>query len=94
MNEGRSLPDVAPDVVYSSLPDGAVLLSTREEVYFGLNRTGARVWELLQEVETLDDLCVELREDFPDAPNGQLRKDVVELLDELEELGLLAAREG
>lgn len=92
VQEGRSLPEVDPDVVYSSLPDGAVLLSTREEVYFGLNRTGARIWELLQEAATVDELCSELRGDFPDAPNGQLRRDVLDLLGELEELGLVASR--
>ncbi|HKK08593.1 MAG TPA: PqqD family protein [Gemmatimonadota bacterium] len=89
----QTLPDVDEDVVFNALPDGAVLLSTREEVYFGLNRTGARIWELLAETSTLDELCARLGEDFPDAPEEGLREDVVELLDRLASEGLIRVPE-
>ena len=41
------LPVPNPKVLFKSMSDGAVLFSTDNEVYFGLNSVGARVWELL-----------------------------------------------
>ena len=41
------LPVATAHVVYGPLSDGAVLFSTKDEVYFGLNQVGAQVWELL-----------------------------------------------
>lgn len=78
------LPTPHPAVVYKSIEGGAVLLHTEQEVYFGLNAVGARVWELLPpQCSALDQLCGELREGFPDAAPDRLWDDVVELLDEL-----------
>ena len=50
------LPSPAPGVLFQALPDGAVLLDTRSEVYFGLNAVGARVWQLLPGSRSLDEL--------------------------------------
>jgi hypothetical protein len=78
------LPTPNPAVVYKSVPEGGLLLHTGQDVYFGLNAAGARVWELLPpKCSALNQLCSELREGFPDAEPGRLWDDVVELLDEL-----------
>ena len=52
------LPVAGRQVVYKAVADGAVLLHTETEVYYGLNRVGARVWELLRQdvTELFDEL--------------------------------------
>lgn len=81
-------------VVFRTVADGAVLLHTEREVYYGLNPVGARIWELLPESDDLDQLCVRLGETYPDATSEQLREDVTELLDMLRGNGLVVDRGG
>ena len=84
------LPRPHPKVVSQPVSDGGVLLDTAAEVYFGLNAVGMRVWQLLPpSCTTLDDLCAALARVYPDAPPDQLRQDVRELLDQLEQQGLV-----
>lgn len=90
-----SLPVAAPDVVYKSLPDGAVLFSSDSEVYFGLNAVGARVWELLPPTrETITEVVNELMAAYPGVERGVIEADVSELLTELQRQGLVRARAG
>lgn len=88
---GTTLPDAADDVVYSRVSEGAVLLSTEEEVYYGLNETGARAWEALDDVGTFGELCSRLEEAFPSVDPGVIADDLAALLDDLERHGLLVA---
>ena len=84
------LPIANPGVICKSVPDGAVLFSTTDEVYFGLNEVGARVWELLPPAtRTLDELCAAVQRHYPDVALGTIRTDVMELLDELASQGLV-----
>jgi hypothetical protein len=63
---------------------GAVLLSTAEEVYYGLNSVGARVWKLLPPLHrNLEELCSVLALEYPDVDAEELRADVAALLDDL-----------
>jgi len=72
------------------MPDGAVLFSPADETYFGLNETGACIWENLAPVRsTIDEVCAEVTKRFPDAPPTAVREDVGKLLKELEEGGLV-----
>lgn len=84
------LPAPHPQVIHQALPDGAVLFSTVDEVYFGLNAVASRVWALLAPgIETLDELCAALQVEYPDVPPHTIRADVVELLEQLEASGLI-----
>ena len=86
------LPTRNPKVIFKALATGAVLYSTEEEVYFGLNPVGVRVWELLPPVQQrLEDVCRLIAADYPDVPEDVIRADVTELLDELLKLGLVQA---
>ncbi|HRQ79030.1 MAG TPA: PqqD family peptide modification chaperone, partial [Gemmatimonadaceae bacterium] len=70
--------------------DGAVLLHTGQEIYFGLNEVGAAIWELLPPVSSsLDEICEKLAERYPDAPRDELRNDVETLLADLLREGLV-----
>jgi hypothetical protein len=86
----RDLPIASTAVIFRELPDGAVLLSTETEIYFGLNEVGARVWQLLPPASaSFDELCVRLAREYPDAPLETIRLDVAELLDALLEQRLV-----
>lgn len=86
----KSLPSKIPDVIYQQVTDGAVLLSTQDEVYFGLDGIGALIWELLTpDVGTIDRLCDELGRRFPDVEAETLRADALEFLNALLEAGLV-----
>jgi len=83
------LPTPNPDVIFASLDGGAVLFSTRDEVYYGLNAVGTRVWELLPPANTtLDDLCTALALEYGDVDSSVIRADVQELLENLTNMGL------
>ncbi|HEY7877774.1 MAG TPA: PqqD family protein [Gemmatimonadaceae bacterium] len=78
------LPFANPKVIYKALSDGAVLFSTEDEVYFGLNEVGSRVWELLPPtMHTVDEVCAALAIQYPDADPAMIRADVMELIAEL-----------
>lgn len=84
------LPVPGPAVIFRTLPDGAVLLHTATEVYYGLNTVGARVWELLPPATLdLDELCAQLAAEYPGADACDIRADVEELLAELRDAGLV-----
>lgn len=78
------LPVANPKVIFKALSDGAVLFSSEDEVYFGLNTVGARVWELLPPVtSTFDELCTTIAAQYPDVDPQMIRDDVRDLLAEL-----------
>jgi hypothetical protein len=89
-----ALPSANPDVIFKPVAEGAVLFSVKDEVYYGLNAVGMRIWQLLPPVHSsVDELCGALRTDYPQVDPAVLRVDVVELLDELTALGLLQTAE-
>jgi len=78
------LPVPDRDVIYKAVDSGAVLLSTKEEVYYGLNAVGGYIWEHLPPVlETLDELSASLSALYPEVPVETIRADASELLDDL-----------
>ncbi len=81
------LPTARRSVVWTSLPDGAVLFSTETEVYYSLNPVGALIWELLP--RTLDDVCTEVCARHPDVSPERVHADVSALMTELEDAGLI-----
>lgn len=81
---------VADDVIFQRMSDGAILLSTEEEVYFGLNEVGAEIWEGLQENRDLEGICRRLRDRYPDVDGERIESDVMELVEELRREGLVS----
>lgn len=82
------LPKRHPAVLCQTVAEGAILLHTEREIYFGLNAVGTQVWELLPpKCSDLGELCAELGRRYPEVEPAHLRTDVNELL------GALAAQE-
>ena len=78
------LPTPKPDVLFKPLDEGAVLLSTVEEVYFGVNPIGARIWRLLPPVtSTFGELCATLFEEHADVDRELIRRDVQKFIDDI-----------
>lgn len=77
------LPVAKPDVVFQSLNEGAVLFSTTDEVYFGMNDVAARIWEALPAQATWNELYAAVAAHYPDVDPEKLRSDIHQLIDEL-----------
>jgi hypothetical protein len=77
-----------PDAVWRRVGDDAVVVNLETNRIYSLNRTGARLWELIS--EGLDRAAAEavLIEEF-DVDETELRKEVAALLDELEKARLI-----
>jgi hypothetical protein len=88
------LPIPNPDVIHKPVADGAVLLSTKDEVYYGLNAVGTCIWTRLPPVlSELDDLCTSVAGIYPDVHPDTIRADTQQLLDDLLAHGLLHPRQ-
>ena len=91
-DENRSLPRVSPDVVWTSVADGAVLFCVSRELYYGANQVAAFVWQQLESSNlTFEALCDAVRQRFPGADAAEVRQDVGELLADFERNGLVVA---
>ncbi len=72
-----------PDALSASLSDGAVLLHLYTKRYFSLNETGSRIWSLLEQQATEDEIVDALVREYdvekPDAARAvnQLLGDLV-----------------
>ncbi len=66
-----------------------VILDLTSELYFGLNNTGLRIWQLLEAGKNTGEVLAALLLEF-DVPSEQLRKDLFELLEALMSAGLIA----
>ena len=84
------LPHPSPTAIFKELDEGGVLLSTSDEVYFGVNPVGAKIWSLLPPVSsTFGELCSALEQQYPDAGTDLIRADAQEFLEALTASGLV-----
>lgn len=78
----------APHVLSQQLEDEIVLLNMEAEHYYSLDDVGSRVWQLLSEHDTLDAVVRQMLLEFA-ADEATLRTDVVTLVAQLQEAGLV-----
>lgn len=67
----------------------AIVLDIASERYFGLNAVGARLWTLLSEDPELAQAHRRLLDEY-DVPSTQLESDLVAIVGELAEAGLVS----
>ena len=77
-----------PGVLAQTLGDEVVLLDANRGVYFSLNPTGARAWQLLSEGQSFEQILNALLEEF-EVTADVLEADLRRLLDELTESHLI-----
>lgn len=56
------------DVISTEMNGEAVMMSIAQGSYYGLNAVGTRVWSLMQQTESIDDICRELETEFVVTP--------------------------
>jgi hypothetical protein len=82
-----------PNQISSSLGEEAVILELTQGVYYGLNSVGARIWELLKEPRTAGEIRDVILDEY-DAEPEAVTRDLLGLLTELADRGLIEVRDG
>lgn len=75
-------------VLDTDIDDQTVMMDIEQGCYFGLNKTGTRIWSLLAEPRVISSLCDQLVEEFH-VPKEECEQQVVEFLNGLFDRGLL-----
>ena len=78
----------APDQVSSELAGEVVILNLKAGAYHGLDATGARVWQLVQQPRRVAEIRDVLLAEY-DVQADRCERDLLELLAELSTNGLL-----
>lgn len=79
-------------VVCAELDDEMVLLNVETGIYFGLDAVGTRIWTLLTEGATEDEIVTRLLDEYEVSP-ADLSADVSSFLDDLQSKGLALVRD-
>lgn len=79
---------ISKDVLAQELAGETVLLDLTSENYFGLDAVGTRVWQLLSEGQGKADMIKTLLLEY-EVEREILEKDVSELLNKLDQAGLI-----
>ena len=83
-NEGLLTAEVDGELMAMSIEQGNC---------YGLNAVGTRIWALLAEPRTLDELCAQLLSEY-EVDAAQCRDEVISLVEELRAEGLATVRSG
>lgn len=79
---------VSDQQVSTEVGGEAVILNFDAGAYYGLDKVGARIWELLRSPVTVPELCDHVTAEF-DVERGRCESDVRALLSELADAGLI-----
>ena len=79
---------IPANVSFSVVGEDAFLLNTQTNKYYGLEKVGTRLWELLNEGKSLKDAHQIILSEYEVDP-AQLEQDILELLERLREHGLV-----
>lgn len=77
------------DWLSANVEDEIVMMSASTGMHIGLNRVGARIWEILETPRSVDEICEILVRRFEVAPDV-CRTEVESFLAELEKHGAIA----
>ena len=68
--------------------DGAVLLDIEQGLCFSLNSVGTRIWEMIKDGRSVDEIADALEQDFR-VPRTQILTDISDFLKQLENMRLV-----
>jgi len=91
MNPARLLSSrlrVPEGILFQDLQGETVLLNLNTGVYFGLDPVGTRIWQLIQEQQSLQKVQDCLLEEY-DVTRDQGLQDLLALITQLQEKGLI-----
>ena len=76
------------DVLDADMDGEIVMMNIERGSYVGLNKTGTRIWALLEQPVVIKDLCDQLTSEF-NVPAEQCKEEVFDFLKNLMTRGLL-----
>lgn len=79
---------IAKDILSHNLEGEAVLLSLHTGVYLGLDPVGTRIWNLIEQYQSLQDVLDVLVMEY-DVPRDRCADDLLSLVREMQEHQLL-----
>ncbi|MBN2682139.1 MAG: lasso peptide biosynthesis PqqD family chaperone [Bacteroidales bacterium] len=77
-----------PEMVFSKLDGEVVMMSVENGEYYGLNEIGSAIWERISDEIKVDDLVVQLMEEY-DVERAECEADTIEFLEEMAEKKLV-----
>ena len=77
-----------PDLVCAEMDGDLVMMSIENGEYYGIGGVGTRIWELLDQPTTIQQLVETIKSEF-DIVEDQCRDDVLSFSEKLFELGLI-----
>lgn len=83
-----STPKIPPEAMARQVGDETVILDLASGNYFGLDAVGARIWQLIGEGRTLDQVCEVVVAEY-DVSRDVAERDLLSLVEELQGRGLL-----
>jgi hypothetical protein len=80
----RSRPQwqVSKDLLSSKIDDEVIIMGLQTDKYYGLDAIASRIWELLEEPRSLDELVSLLREEY-EVEEDVCREETLALLQDL-----------
>lgn len=87
-----SVLQIPAHVLFTTIENDAVLLNTETNKYYALNEVGARFWKLLTEGKILREAHRLLLEEY-EVESADLEQDLLELVEDLRENGLVEITE-
>lgn len=81
----------ASEQVSTRLDNETVLLELKKGTYYGLNGVGTLVWEMVQQPQSIDAICVAVLSEYSVEPEI-CRRDVLRLIEEMNAAGLVELR--
>jgi O-acetyl-ADP-ribose deacetylase (regulator of RNase III) len=89
----ESIVTVAKEQLTANIGEEFVILNMKNEVYYGLQGVGMRVWQLIQKPQRVADLREALLEEF-DVEPARCECDLLELLTKLLAEGMIELQAG
>lgn len=77
-----------PSLLYSKIGDEIVLLTIESGKYFKVDAVGSRIWEMIKEPMTIENLCQALTGEY-DISSEECLKDITLFLERLQEDNLI-----
>jgi Coenzyme PQQ synthesis protein D (PqqD) len=91
LSAGLSLHSIvvaAKEQVSCSLGEEAAILNMKNNVYYGVDAVGSRVWKLLQQPQTIRAICDAMLNEYDVEPD-RCERDLLELLEQMRAEGLI-----
>ncbi|MDZ7817300.1 MAG: lasso peptide biosynthesis PqqD family chaperone [Aliarcobacter sp.] len=76
------------DLLSSEMDDELVMMNLESNNYYGLNKIGKDIWEILEENQTLESLCNKLIEKY-DVSFEECKNDITPFLEKLKESNII-----